>query len=432
MILFMGVMLGFCAFAIDTANWYVKHHQAQVAADAASLAAANCLANAGSGKTCTSTTDTTDAQAVAATIAADNGLTVPTSDINVSTTANTVSVMAPNSGPSYFAAAAGIASASENASATAGWTASSSSSTPCTSANRTSCSAIYAGTTSCSGSGNGLTFGTANGGGMSVTVTGGVHSEGQMTFTNSTVNASSMTVTSNCYTTSNLPSDYGKSATLGPSQSWPIDYSKSPYFAPCVIGSTCVTVDGVANVPPYCSHATTTSGYTFTVVNGNAVLPTSGDVYCAIGTGSPNNPATWNGTINLNASYPEYAQSCSPPYPAVTFIAGTVTTPPPSQGGVVLCMSPAQFNCLIYATGNVTFENSTLGWTGDIFAPNGTIQFGTASAGLSASTASGSGGMLEGWNVALQNVQLTITGDGPVSSGSGSSSSGGGTDYLSQ
>ena len=67
----MFVVMLMAALAIDTAAGYQRRHQAQVAADAASLAAANCLADAGeTGDACTSTTDTTDAVRVATTIAA--------------------------------------------------------------------------------------------------------------------------------------------------------------------------------------------------------------------------------------------------------------------------------------------------------------------------------------------------------------------------
>ena len=65
--IFVALLMG--AVAIDAARWYQKHHQAQVAADSASLAAATCLANGSPGETCTSTTDTADAAKVATTIA---------------------------------------------------------------------------------------------------------------------------------------------------------------------------------------------------------------------------------------------------------------------------------------------------------------------------------------------------------------------------
>ncbi len=41
----MVVMLGMAALGIDVATWYTEHHQTQVVADSAALAAANCLAH---------------------------------------------------------------------------------------------------------------------------------------------------------------------------------------------------------------------------------------------------------------------------------------------------------------------------------------------------------------------------------------------------
>ena len=43
----MSVLVGVAAFGLDAASWMVKHHQAQVAADAAAMAAAHCLADPG-------------------------------------------------------------------------------------------------------------------------------------------------------------------------------------------------------------------------------------------------------------------------------------------------------------------------------------------------------------------------------------------------
>ena len=43
----MTVLLGVAAFGIDAATWMAKHHQAQLVADSAALAAAQCLANPG-------------------------------------------------------------------------------------------------------------------------------------------------------------------------------------------------------------------------------------------------------------------------------------------------------------------------------------------------------------------------------------------------
>ena len=78
----MVVMLGMAALGIDVATWYTEHHQTQVVADSAALAAANCLAhpNVGpSGASCSSSTDTTDATNVAIAYAAANGVTITAS-----------------------------------------------------------------------------------------------------------------------------------------------------------------------------------------------------------------------------------------------------------------------------------------------------------------------------------------------------------------
>ncbi len=81
----MVVVIGISAMAIDVASWYVKHHQAQVVADAAALAAANCLANPNKGPApqCTSGTDTTTATTVAQAYGTDNGVTLAPNQIHV-------------------------------------------------------------------------------------------------------------------------------------------------------------------------------------------------------------------------------------------------------------------------------------------------------------------------------------------------------------
>ena len=50
----MTVLLGVAAFGIDAATWMAKHHQAQLAADSAALAAAHCLANPGQSRAASS------------------------------------------------------------------------------------------------------------------------------------------------------------------------------------------------------------------------------------------------------------------------------------------------------------------------------------------------------------------------------------------
>lgn len=67
-VLAMFAVIAIAALAIDLAQWYQKHHQAQVSADASALAAANCLAS----EKCSSTTQNGDAYNTATTMASNN------------------------------------------------------------------------------------------------------------------------------------------------------------------------------------------------------------------------------------------------------------------------------------------------------------------------------------------------------------------------
>ncbi len=431
----MGVALGFGALSIDVASWYQKHHQAQVVADAAALAAANCLANPGVGPTgdvCSSSTDTTDAKQVAVNYAAMNGVTISASNVTINTTNDTVQVSAANTAPTFFASLIGIKTTTQTAASTAGWTVGSTS-TPCSQASsKTLCSAIYSASTSCT-SGNGISSGTSSYG-FTLNISGNIHSEGLLTFAqNGSIQADgsgaapSLSVAGSCYTSQNLPTKSGYTATQVASESWPINYAASPYFAACTTAAgTCTTsaaTNGVSGSPSYCTLATTSSsGYTFTDFNGVDQLPVSGNVYCAIGTGTVSNPATWNGPIQIESS------DCPSTYKKVTFIGGNVSFENGAYGGTDICYQPQLYNCLVYSTGNVAGTNDTLSWTGDIFAPDGTITLGSSGSGIDATS---TGGMLEALNVNLQQGTLNITGDGNVPSAASSSGSGG-TDSLEQ
>jgi hypothetical protein len=440
----MAVLLGMAAFGIDTASWMVRHHQAQVVADSAALAAAHCLADPGQSGTinlsgtettvpaCSSSSDTADAQTVAVDYAAANGLTITTSNVSVNTTKDTVNVTAPAPSTAAFASMFGLASTTQRAMAEAGWSAGSS--YTCSASTPSQCSAVYAGNTACPSNSSpsasqspvsGFQDGNT-GGGATPTINGVVHSEGGVTIVNSGPSFNGtppITVAGSCYTSSNMP-DYGK-ATEVASQPWPINYAASPYFSACT--TTCTTVGGVADVPPYCTQATTSStGYDFTNVNDNADLPVSGNVYCAIGTGLPSNPATWNGAIQIEANYP--SSGCGSSYPQVTFIGGNISFITDNGGGTSICLSPDLDNCLMYSTGNVNIYNGTFAWTGNIFDPTGTIALGSQGAG--GDNDSSSSGMLEGWNVYMVNATLNMTGDGPAPGSSGGSSAG--SDMLLQ
>jgi hypothetical protein len=426
----MVVVLGVSALAIDVGTWYVKHHQDQVIADSAALAAANCLAHPNSGPNtstmpqCTSGTDTTDAETVAVAYAARNGLAINDSDVDVNTSADTVQVTASSTAPAFFANLFGIRSTTQSANATAGWT--SGGPTPCTTTLESAgkCAAIYAAGTSCSGTGNGVMFG-GDGAGATITVTGGVQTEGQLSVSNGTYSASSTTVTSNCYTSSNVGSlDYGNiDPQLGATESWPINYAASPYFTACT--TNCITLDGYPDVPPYCTYASESlSGITFVLINNVGQVPQTGNVYCAIGSGTASNPATWTGAITIGENIGTSGSSCSN-QPDVTLIGASVTFTDSTT-----CLAPDLDNCLAYATtGNIVIYNGEYDWSGAMFAPSGSIDVGfDPGKGLQGSPPDVATGLLEAQNVDITNATFTLTGDGPVVSGSSSTLPG--TDSL--
>jgi Flp pilus assembly protein TadG len=98
-----AVLIVMAALAIDIAQWYQKHHTAQVAADAAALAAATCMANAKVGATCTDNSDTTHASSVATAYAGTNGIVTPTTQVSVDTTNDLVTVTTTTPAPLSFA-----------------------------------------------------------------------------------------------------------------------------------------------------------------------------------------------------------------------------------------------------------------------------------------------------------------------------------------
>ena len=96
----MTLIVLVAAFAIDASEWFAKHHQAQVSADASALAAANCLAT----QKCTSTVSGGDAYTTATNYAATDG--VPASSVTFGGGYVTVTTATP--APISFAGSLGI------------------------------------------------------------------------------------------------------------------------------------------------------------------------------------------------------------------------------------------------------------------------------------------------------------------------------------
>lgn len=420
----MLVMLGISALAIDVSSWYVKHHQAQVVADSAALAAANCLANSGHasglGPVCASDTDVTDAQQVAVAYAARNGFTIPTAAVSVDTSTDRVEVTATTTAPAFFANLFGIHSATETAGAAAGWkvTGAAPCTTSSTAQSQGECYAIYAQNQTC-GSNNGWVAAST-----SMNITGAIHSQGSLNISNGSfsfdgpITYSSGNCTYTPHQTATLSSSSGPPQPGGnePADYWPVNYAA--VFPPCSStgADPCTTIDGIAGVPSYCTQATeSASGFTFGEINDNDEQPIAGNVYCAIGSGNASDPSTWNGPVTFSQGG-EIGSSGDPL--DATYIGGYV-----SAGRIAMNLAPAPNtnNCLFYMTdrdssagGNgaaIDLQNGAYVLSGTMFAPNGTISLSSTSTKIT------SNAFLEAQNVNTSN--LSFTGDGPLVTSSG-------------
>ncbi|HWD70851.1 MAG TPA: pilus assembly protein TadG-related protein, partial [Solirubrobacteraceae bacterium] len=302
----MTVLLGIAAFAIDTANWMVRHHDAQVVADSAALAAAQCLANphqpanikvngAQQTLTCSSSTDTPDAQYVAVAYAAANGVTIQPSDVTFS--GKVVTVSASTTTPSIFARVMGIGTTSQSARAGAGWTAGSA----CTTAGQ-NCDFMFANSSSCSSSSAALNVSTQG----KATIEGNIQTNGYLS-ADGTGNAGGIDGTgnfgSNCPNGSAVTGNHDPWKTGDPTQAsapmtWPIDYTKD--FPACGTAGDPCQLNGY---PSFCKNEGTNI-----IVGTTAGLPPSdkpspGLIYCASGTSTNlGDPSTWNGSVTISMS----------------------------------------------------------------------------------------------------------------------------------
>jgi Flp pilus assembly protein TadG len=391
----MVVFIGMGALAIDLGSFYQAQRHAQAAADAGALAASQDLPTSTSAASSDGTTyATTNDPGATATV---------TPDYSGNADAVKVSVTA---SPSFFGRFFGMTSANVSASAVAADTPTGSScSTP-----GSGCYAIFAMDSTCTDNGVSL------GGG--VTITGGVHSNGSITTPGGGDHLGPTTYGTGC----TPPSGGGDTFTAGPTAeapitTWPINYALD--FPACT-GGACT---GPGGTPSFCTQVSTATSETLKTYNPANVF--SGNIYCDVGTGTAGTPSTWNGAITIDGGPVED-----------TFVAGSVIF----GGGDTLTAcgyatagytasacnaavpKPVTTNYpLIYAVGTGTSINDSpggSGFTGDMFAPNGTIDVGggTLTTLLEAQIVEAPGG--------------GFTGDGP--SDSGTTSSFGGTDALLQ
>ncbi|MGH2860273.1 MAG: pilus assembly protein TadG-related protein [Solirubrobacteraceae bacterium] len=437
----MTVLLGMAGFGIDAATWMVKHHDTQVVADSAALAAAQCLANPnqtstmfvnGSQRTvpeCISSADAGNAKKVAVDYAAANGLTISTSDVTVAN--DVVTVAATTSSPGIFARVFGMTTTTQSAHAGAGWTGGANT---CTSPGGAGCDFMFAANSSCQSSSNGISF--VDSGGATIqgdiqsnsnlsVVASGNNSFGTATYgpnTNGTCKTS--TTASGTYPWSTAPTQATTDYPL------PIDYTKD--FPACG-GSgelACIASGTLAGYPSFCTNA----GSSITLIgsSGSGDNMISGNIYCASGSGTKSDPSTWNGSITITTS------DNSTVYDYDTFVAEKISFT--GSGRDVL--SPCGYslsgytasNCasgvpapvtqnypIFYATGS---NSSALRLTvsgyqvfnGDAFAPNGT-------ANLTMSGYQTLVMMIEANNIS-GTVSGIFKGDGPAAGTLGSPSGG--------
>jgi Flp pilus assembly protein TadG len=449
----MVVMLGMAALAIDVANWYTKHHQAQVVADSAALAAANCLAhpNVGvSGSSCSSSTDVTDARAVAIAYAAANGVTISGSQVVIDTSSYKVTVNASAPTPTMFASVFGVHNTSETATAAASWR--QPPPQPCASLGQ-NCDFMFANSNDSAAGSYALNVAVQG----NSTISGNIQ-------TNGNLNASGTGSSSGIYGTglygpgaasttggNNDPWQTSPPTAEPAATSWPTDYSTD--FPACVVGGSgttaCISSSTVQNYPSFCTHAATNLIFTGNGSTGD--LPVNGTVYCAIGTGTPSNPSTWNGTIEIEPSggttgntwdatfvggsiYYSGAggdtfsacgytasgfssSTCSAPAPAATANYPVFYAIDADQTNPCVASIPGSCALSVGSTGNLTMY-------GDVFAPAGT-------AALTFGGAQSLGDTFIEANFINASMHGNFSGDGPQTIGPSAPPSGG-WDYLSQ
>lgn len=431
--------MGMSALAIDVSQWYQDHHQAQVVADSAALAAANCLANPNSNDTtvngvsqppCASSTDTSDAQNLAVAYAGANGLTINDSAVTFNTTAGTVTVTASVNGPAFFGRIYGLITSNQTAQATASWRPSKQAACGTPGSSSTNCDFMFANSNDCNSGGEALNLNLQG----DSAVYGNIVTNGSLQASQTgggsnhyIAGSGSFGSGSSCTTTVNTSGGNKNPWNTTPSQAnapvnWPIDYTRD--FPACGASPLSACVNGY---PAWCT--VTQSGTTTWTVT-----PTSGDIYCDSGSGTASTPSTWSGG-NIAISGSSWND---------TFVASSLSYSP-SGGTVSACgysvsgyttatcsaAAPATANYpIFYATGTDPSGSYALSLTGsgngtiqgDMFVPNGTVY---VSLGGTITLTS----FIEA-NAINASLKGTLNGDGPELNGGDSGATISGGDLL--
>ncbi|HET9102813.1 MAG TPA: pilus assembly protein TadG-related protein [Solirubrobacteraceae bacterium] len=369
-------IIGMAALAIDIGSFYQAQRQTQAAADAGALAGADALAGGSSSGAASST---------AAAMALSNDPTASTPAVTVNGSSVTVNVQA--HAPSYLGRI--IAPNGFTAGSRAVAAAVPAAATPCSTPGA-GCDAVFAMDSTCTNSSNGILF-TAGG----ITINGGLISNGSLTDTNGGNHDNGTTVYGNgpgCKATSGSPPPW-TSITQSAPQPWPIDYSaRFPKCGPTLT----IKCTGPSGTPSYCNDLHS-SPWNVTSDPGNKIE-------CVVGSGDPSDPGTYTGAVSFL-----WGGTTS----SATYLCGTVNV---NSGSNVLNPATAAAPLLFYAAASgtaVTFSGGTNSINGHTFAPNGTI---LVTAGSNRPE------FLEGYDVNLGAGGWSMTGSGPTTSGSGSTS----------
>lgn len=432
----MSLIVGLAAFAIDAANWFVARHQAQVSADAAVLAGANCMADGGTATMGSGSTNclgiaTSSHYAPAGTVVCINdhgGLGMVCSNQQPDPDSNqasyTVEAWVGAHQQAYFSSAVGVnPMPTYTKSAVATYIAAPTS------------YALFAGgdgTNDCSGnisfSGNG-NGGSSNG---TDTLTGGIHANGDLTGglgSKATVGAMSYGCANQLTGNGSHPSTVAPIQTTS-TQTWPVPYDSSScvlqdgktgcYFDTADISAAtptsapwCTYIAGSTDALPANVQYSASSGVT---IVGNVGSSSSPVVIC-----DPGGTITFNASTNTTIDGTLYAANfvwakanmvtlTAPSDRLGIYYAANVASTNPSGSPSVTCSSTTSIPTLTLDGNKFTLAGAT------VYAPCANITLAGNSGSNNNSVSFGTG-FVEAENITVSGNNWTLVGDGPTEPG---------------
>jgi Flp pilus assembly protein TadG len=417
----MVLFLSLGAYTIDLGSGRQAEAKAQSAADAAALAVSDAASSG--------TTSTAALTTVAQTMLGANDDAGQTVQAVTKVSPGVYQVIVSGNSSGTLASAIGKTSPRVSAAAIAAAsttvTTSTTTSSSCSSAG-SGCLAVFAGQTGCSG--DAVTLGGGS-------ITGGVWSDGSLyiggggsTFAALTyANGCSVTPAGGIQASQNYQGNTFKDGlpqAEAPLTTWPIDYatdfpscSGSGCTGPCADANNYGVTSADSNcatsrhTPSFCTQASNNASWTIDAYYPYSLV--SDEIYCAVGSGTPNTPSTWNGALLVNGSGTVDDS---------TYVAGSITVGGGSSltacgynlptynasncAGTVPAPSTPDYPLFYAISGTINASSGGNGMTGDWFAPAGSISVGGGTSFV---------GFLEAQTVNLSSGG--IQGDGPADSG---------------